>query len=137
MSDARKMFRLIVLFGVAVNWAFGIWATLLDPHGLLRAFALGDQADVIWLYNYSVLLMILSLFYIPAAFNPFRYKWNAWLLIVGRLVPASTFVLGYMLGFMPRGILRLAAGDTLIGVLELITLVILLREGPRPGDLAK
>lgn len=134
MSDARSLFRIVVLLGVAVNWAFGIWVVFLDPHGLLAFLHLGDQADVIWLYNYAILLMILSLFYIPAAFDPFRYRANAWLLIVGRLVPASTFLIGVALGFMPRGFLGLFMGDGLIGVIELVLLVNLYRAGPQPGD---
>ena len=50
---------------------------------LLALFKLGDQASVLWLYNYSILLMILSCFYIPASRDPFRYRANAWLLVVG------------------------------------------------------
>ena len=123
MADSRSLFRIVVYIGVAVNWAFGIWAIFLDPHRLLTTLRLGDQASVLWLYNYSILLMILSLFYIPAAKDPFRYRANAWLLIVGRLVPASTFLVGVMLGFMPRGFLGLMMGDGLIGLIELVLLI--------------
>ena len=134
MADSRSLFRIVVYIGVAVNWAFGIWAIFLDPHRLLTTLRLGDQASVLWLYNYSILLMILSLFYIPAAKDPFRYRANAWLLIVGRLVPASTFLVGVMLGFMPRGFLGLMMGDGLIGLIELVLLIQIYRQGPRPGD---
>jgi hypothetical protein len=134
MADSRSLFRIVVYVGVAANWAFGIWAIFLDPHRLLTTLRLGDQASVLWLYNYSVLLMILSLFYIPAARDPFRYRANAWLLIVGRLVPASTFLVGVMLGFMPRGFLGLMLGDGLIGLVELVLLIQIYRQGPQPGD---
>jgi hypothetical protein len=134
MADSRSLFRIVVYIGVAVNWAFGIWAIFLDPHRLLTTLRLGDQASVLWLYNYSILLMILSLFYIPAAKDPFRYRANAWLLIVGRLVPASTFLVGVMLGFMPRGFLGLMMGDGLIGLIELVLLIQIYRQGPRPSD---
>jgi hypothetical protein len=134
MTDSRSLFRIVVYIGVAVNWAFGIWAIFLDPHRLLATLGLGPQASVLWLYNYSVLLMILSLFYIPAARDPFRYRANAWLLIVGRLVPASTFLFGVLFGFMPRGFLGLMAGDGLIGLIELVLLIRIFRAGPQPGD---
>jgi hypothetical protein len=135
MSDVRRLFKYVVWFGVAVNWAFGIWAIFIDPHGLLETLRLGPQASILWLYNYSVLLMILSLFYLPAAKNPFRYRANAWLLIVGRLVPASTFLFGYLVGLMPRGFLTLMLGDGTIGILELILLIKVFRRGPGPEDL--
>src|SRR4051812_19352582 len=98
---ARTLFKIVVLLGVLANWAFSIWVMFFDPNKLLAQFNLGPQdRGLLWLYNYSVLLAILSLFYIPAALNPFRYRANAWLLIVGRLVPASTFVLGAVMGYM-------------------------------------
>lgn len=134
MSDMRRMFRYVVWFGVAVNFSFGIWAIFIDPHGLLTTLRLGDQQNVIWLYNYSILLMIMSLFYLPAASNPFRYRANAWLLILGRLLPASTFGIGVLLGYMPKGFLMLMLGDSTIGLIELFLLVRVMREGPAPGD---
>lgn len=134
MSDARKLFRLVVWAGVIANWAFGLWVCFLDPHRLLALFHLGPQPSVLWLYNYSILLMILSLFYLPAARDPFRYRANAWLLVVGRLVPVSTFLIGVTLGFMPRGFLTLALVDGTVGLAELVLLVRIFREGPGPGD---
>src|SRR5262249_29527623 len=95
---------------------------------LLRYLGLGEVASTIWVYNYSILLAILSCFYIPAAHNPLRYGANAWLLIVGRLIPASTFFIGVAMGFMPDGFLRLGAGDASFGIVELFLLVRLLRD---------
>lgn len=123
MSTDRKIFAVIVWIGVIANWTFGVWAVFFNPHALLTCLGLGDSESVLWLYNYSILLMILSLFYIPAALDPFRYRANAWLLIVGRLVPASTFFAGVALTFMPSGFLRLGIGDATFGILELIFLV--------------
>jgi hypothetical protein len=123
MLTDRKIFAVIVWIGVIANWSFAAWAVFFDPHALLTALNLGDVPSVIWLYNYSILLMILSLFYIPAAHDPFRYRANAWLLIVGRLVPAATFFVGVELTFMPPGFARLGLGDASIGILELVFLV--------------
>ena len=132
--SARGLFRIVVWLGVIANWSFGLWVVFVDPHSLLAMLRLGDQADILWLYNYSILLMILSLFYIPAASDPFRYRANAWLLIVGRLVPATTFLVGVLLGYMPHGFLGLFLADGSIGVIELVLLLRIFREGPRPGD---
>lgn len=118
----RDWFGLVVWFGVLANWAFALWVLFLDPHRLLSALNLGPQASTIWLYNYVILLIILSCFYIPAARDPLRYRANAWLLIVGRLLPSSTFFLGVFIGFMPGGFVLLGIGDGAIGLIELFLL---------------
>jgi hypothetical protein len=123
MPIERKLFAIIVWLGVIANWSFGIWAVFIDPHSLVAFFKLGPLESTIWLYNYSFLLMILSLFYIPAAHDPDRYRANAWLLIIGRLVPASTFFVGVLFGFMPKGFATLGIGDAAFGILELILLL--------------
>lgn len=133
-SNARKLFAIVVWAGVVANWAFAVWVVFFGAHTLLDRLGLGDVESTIWIYNYSVLLMILSLFYIPAAHDPFRYRANAWLLIVGRLVPASTFFIGVLLEFMPRGFLGLGIGDSTFGITELILLVKVFRdEEPVPA----
>jgi hypothetical protein len=131
MSIDRKLFCIVVWLGVIANWTFAVWAVWFNPHTLLALFKLGDLNPTIWLYNYSFLLMILSLFYIPAAHDPFRYRANAWLLIVGRLVPASTFFIGSAAHFMPPGFATLGIGDSTFGIIELILLIrIFSREQP-------
>ena len=106
-----RLFTIVVWLGVLANWSFAVWAIFFDTNALLRFFGLGSVESTVWVYNYSILLAILSCFYIPAAHNPFRYRANAWLLIVGRLIPASTFFIGVWLGFMPPGFARLGIGD--------------------------
>jgi hypothetical protein len=126
----RRWFARVVWLGILGNWAFAAWALFVDPNQLLDCLKLGPVGSTVWLYNYSVLLAILSCFYIPAAKDPFRYRANAWLLIVGRLVPASTFFLGVLFRFMPAGFLTLGIGDGTIGLVELFLLVRTLRAGP-------
>jgi hypothetical protein len=136
MSRARTLFKYVVWFGILGNWTFAVFALFVNPYQLVNTLGLGPVSNSIWLVNYSVLLAILSCFYIPAAHDPFRYRANAWLLIVGRLVPASSFFLGVFFGFMPRGFLNLGIGDGLIGIIELILLVKLLQQAG-PGSLAE
>ena len=125
----RRLFQLVVWLGILANWTFAVYALAIDPIKLLSGLELGSVNSTVWLFNYSVLLAILSAFYIPAAIDPFRYRANAWLLIVARLVPASSFFIGVSIGFMPRGFLKLGAGDAIIGVTELILLMALFNEG--------
>jgi hypothetical protein len=123
-----RLFTIVVWLGVLANWSFAVWAIFFDTGALLALFGLGAVANTMWVYNYSILLAILSCFYIPAAFDPFRYRANAWLLIVGRLVPASTFFIGVALNYFPPGFARLGTGDATFGIIELILLLRLISD---------
>ena len=89
MSINLRLFTIVVWLGVLANWAFGIWAIFFNTASLLDTFGLGAVPSTIWVYNYSVLLIILSCFYIPAAHDPFRYEANAWLLIVIKAITTA------------------------------------------------
>jgi hypothetical protein len=117
----RTLLRWIVWLGILANWTFAAWA-FIDPAKLVETFGLGHLDGKVWLFNYSVLLVILSCFYIPAARDPLRYQTNAWLMIVARLVPAATFFAGVFVGFMPPGFLKLGAGDATFGAIIWILL---------------
>ena len=135
MNPYRKWFKIVVWIGVLGNWMFAFLAMFLDPDRLLASLRLGGVDSTIWLFNYSVLLTLLSCFYIPAANDPLRYRTNAWLLVCCRLIPASTFFIGVALGFMPKGFLMLGLGDGTIGVIELLLLTRILRFEARQLEL--
>jgi hypothetical protein len=128
---AGKGFTLAVWVGILLNWTFVVYA-LSNPRHLIRAMDLGDDTSTVWLFNYSVLLALLSCFYIPAARNPVRYRVNAWLLIVARFIPASTFFVGVSTGFLARGFTKLGSVDSVIGAIELIFLLVLERQSHPP-----
>lgn len=124
VNDSRYLLRWVVWIGILANWSFAAWA-FVDPGKLVETLGLGPFGGTIWLFNYSVLLVILGCFYIPAARDPIRYQTSAWLMIAARLVPATTFFVGVFVGFMPTGLLRLGAGDAAFGtaIWILLTLV--------------
>jgi len=127
MTLRRRTFQVVVWTGIVLNWAFAAMA-LADPRHLTATLDLGVSESTVWLFNYSVLLALLSCFYIPAAADPFRYRVNAWLLIAARLIPAATFFVGVSNGFLAKGFVKLGVADSLIGSGELILLVWLLRD---------
>ena len=126
MTLRRRAFQVIVWIGILLNWAFAVMA-FANPHHLIAMLDLGAGDSTVWLFNYSVLLAILSCFYIPAAVDPIRYRVNAWLLIVARLIPAATFFIGVSIGVLADGFVKLGMADSLIGSAELVLLVLLLR----------
>jgi len=119
-------FKRVVWFGIVANFTFAFFAIVM-PTKLLTALNLGSVESTIWLLNYSVLLTLLSCFYIPAAHNPYRYIVNSWLLVAARLIPATTFFIGVLTAYMPKGFLTLGIGDFTIGCIEAILLMLTLR----------
>lgn len=133
MDNYRRWFRIVVWLGILANWLFAATVLVLDHRWIQTTLGLDPNASSVWLYNYSFLLALLSCFYIPAARDPFAYRVNAWLLIFCRLIPATTFLVGVALGFMPGRFLVLAAGDGTFGTVELILLCLMVRS-PRSGQ---
>ncbi|MCG8366420.1 MAG: hypothetical protein MJA27_24180 [Pseudanabaenales cyanobacterium] len=126
MNTYATWFGRVVGLGVLANFSFAVLA-FLKPNDLLAFLQLGSVESTVWLFNYSVLLVMLSCFYIPAALDPFHYLVNAWLLIVARLIPATTFFVGVFVSYLAKGFLTLGIVDSTIGVVELILLILALR----------
>ena len=112
-------FSRMVWLGASVNWAFAFGLLFGDVNALMRLLNLGELSSTLWLYHYSIALALLTLFYIPAARDCVRYRANAWLLIVARLISALTFFVGVAIGFMPDGFLWLGLTDAAIGFTQL------------------
>jgi hypothetical protein len=84
MNSYAKWFGRIVLLGVAVNIVLSIPA-LLFPQWLLALLGLETAVPTVWVRFAANLLILLSLFYIPAAINWERYQINGWLAVISRL----------------------------------------------------
>jgi len=84
MNSYAKWFGRIVLFGVAVNIVLSIPA-LLYPQWLLGLLGLETAVPSVWVRFSANLLILLSLFYIPAAIDWERYQINSWLAVIARL----------------------------------------------------
>ena len=70
MRTDLRLFAIVVWLGVLANWTFAAWAVFGNTASLLATFHLGSVESTVWVYNYSILLAILSCFYIPAAHDP-------------------------------------------------------------------
>jgi hypothetical protein len=128
-SIERTLFKALVWIGILLNWAVGAWA-LLHPGSLVTTLALGPLQDRVWITNYAVLLVLIGTFYIPAASDPDRYRANAWLLVVCRLLPAAVFFAGTASGVMPAGFAAMGMADAALGLAALVLLARISRGAP-------
>ena len=117
----RTLFKWLVWIGILLNWSVGALA-LLQPGWLVATLALGPLQDRVWITNYAVLLVLIGTFYIPAASDPDRYRANAWLSVVCRLLPAAVFFAGTASGVMPAGFAAMGMADAALGIATLVLL---------------
>ncbi|NEQ70055.1 MAG: hypothetical protein F6K21_32115 [Symploca sp. SIO2D2] len=113
-----KWFGYVVLLGVVINIGLSLLAFGF-PEWLLGLLGLEPAVPIIWLRFAANLLILLSLFYIPAAIDLNRYQANAWLAVISRLAgfiffltqPRDYWLLGLIdfSFFIPEAILLILA----------------------------
>jgi hypothetical protein len=116
MTPSTKWFARAVWAGVVANYALAV-PTLVAPDRMLALFRLEAATPALWPRFSAWLLMLLSLFYIPAAVDPFHYKANAWLSVVARFAGVTFFLT------QARQYLLFAGVDFVFGLLAAIFLI--------------
>jgi hypothetical protein len=114
----RLWFTRVLWLGIAANLTLAI-PTLLAPHWMTTLAGLPSPSPLVWPRFAALLLILLSLSYIPAAIDLDRYRATAWLAVLSRLVGVVFFI-----GFQPAAYRMLGVFDLVFFVPELILLVI-------------
>ena len=121
-QTARRWFRRVVWLGIAANLALGI-PTLLAPARMLALTSLPAADPLMWTRFAALLLILLSVFYMPAAIDPVRYRMTAFMTVASRLAGVLFFLT------QPREYL-------MFGLFDLVFLIpeaILVRGATQPG----
>lgn len=85
-------FRRAVWLGILANLVLALPAIFV-PQLVLDFWGFRPSADPVWTAFAGLLLVLLSLFYIPGANQPYRYQFNAWLAVVARLAGVFFFLI--------------------------------------------
>ncbi len=88
---AEQWFKRVVWLGIAANMALAV-PTLLAPARMIEFVGLPMPTPLMWTQFAALLLILLSLFYMPAAIDPVRYRMVALLTLVSRLAGVVFFV---------------------------------------------
>lgn len=113
---------ILVWLGIFLNSLF-IVPLMFDPEWLLSLFAIPLE-ETIWARESAGLLLIISVFYVPAAVDFSRYRVNAYLAVFpSRSFGASFFFFAVVLFDQPPGFLSIALVDALIGSTTLYCLI--------------
>jgi hypothetical protein len=112
--------------GILSNLAFAIPA-LFNPSWLLSTLSLAPAHPPIWLQDAGGLLFFLTCMYVPAASDPFRYRLNAAMAVIGRLAFGVFWFWQVAFADYPREYLNFSYVDSSLAVLQAIVYVLLLR----------
>ncbi|MFP3939394.1 MAG: hypothetical protein ACLF0P_03725 [Thermoanaerobaculia bacterium] len=83
MNRYAVWFRRSVWLGILADWVLGI-PVIFAPEWVLDTLGFRPTGDPVWTAFAALLVVLLSLFYIPGAQNPYRYRFNAWLAVLAR-----------------------------------------------------
>lgn len=128
MYRALKLFRATLVLGFVVNMIFAVPA-LFTPRLIESMFEVGTTNAPWWLQNVGLLLVIISSMYIPAAIDPFRYIFIAFLAIAGRFSAGLLFLLGVLGMNFPPGFETLAGTDLILSSVQALLLYYTLQDG--------
>jgi hypothetical protein len=129
MNSAAKWFSRVVWVGIVVNMLFVI-PCFFFPERLCELLGLTKPDPIIWVRTSGMLLFIISVFYIPAAVNPFRYRATAIMHIVpSRACGSSFFLYSVLLRGQEIGFLSIALVDLFFGVVSAVLLYLAFRTG--------
>jgi hypothetical protein len=128
LPPALRWFRRVLWLGILANLALAV-PTLLAPAALIALSGLPEATPTLWPQFAGLLLLLLSVFYAPAAVDPVRYRAVAWLAVASRLAGVIFFV-----GFQPAAYHALGYFDLVFFVPEAILLVVASRTAVRTGE---
>lgn len=134
MNAYGKWFGRVVWLGIFVNMFF-IIPTCFFPEALLSLLHMQIPIPIIWVRVAGLLLLEITILYIPGAIDPYRYQATAWMSVLVTRGGGSSFFLCAVLFFgQDLGFLSIALVDLLFGIVEGI-LLFLATKGEQPQNL--
>jgi hypothetical protein len=127
MKKIAVWFARSLWLGVLIDWVLGIPA-IFAPEWTLRLLREQPAPSPTWVAFTSLLLVLLSFFYLPIASEPYRFPAIARLAVASRLLQAIFFLWLYPQTYAVRGFVNLG-----LFVVQTPLLLLTRRETPRPG----
>ena len=120
-----RWFGIVIILGVVLNIVLSVLG-LFIPEKLLAFLHLEPAIPTVWVRFSANLLILLSLFYLPAALDFSRYQANAWLAVFARLAGVTFFLT------QPKDYLIFGFFDLSFFIPEAILLFLALRQEKSP-----
>jgi hypothetical protein len=122
LQAAGRWFKRVLWVGIIANLALAV-PTMIVPARMLALSGLPDASPLLWTQFAGLLLVLLSIFYMPAGMDLDRYRTIAWLAVGSRLAGVIFFI-----GFQPAAYHTLGYIDLVFFVPEIILLTAAIRQ---------
>jgi hypothetical protein len=123
----------LVWIGIAVNMLF-VFPMALAPSWFLGLLGI-PLSEPLWVQVSAMLLFIISVFYIPGARDPNRYRATAWMHVFpSRTFGSTFFFVGVFVFNLPPGFLSIAIVDGFFGLTTLYMLIQMTRKEKASGS---
>ena len=132
MNSFRVWFCRIMKAGIAANMILAVPA-LIAPAWALSLFAVPQPDPLVYARFAAFLVILLSIFYVPAALDPDHYRVVAWIAVLARMC-AAIFVSLAAIGLREPVFYLPALLDSSFFVLQGITLALHARQQHRPQE---
>jgi len=119
---AGTWFKRVVWIGIVSNFALAV-PTLLVPARMVELTGIPPATPLLWVQFSALLLILLSIFYMPAGIDYVRYYATAWMTVGSRLAGVIFFV-----GFQSREYHMFGYFDLVFLVPEAILLTMAVRQ---------
>jgi hypothetical protein len=119
---AGTWFKRVVWIGILANFALAI-PTLVVPARMVELTGIPPATPLLWVQFSALLLILLSIFYMPAGIDYVRYYATAWMTVGSRLAGVIFFV-----GFQSREYHMFGYFDLVFLVPEAILLTMAVRQ---------
>jgi hypothetical protein len=126
-GSARRWFRRILWLGIAANIVFAV-PMMIAPGRMLAWGSLPPVTPILWMRFAALLLILLSVFYMPAGIDPDRYRATAWTAVLSRLAGVVFFF------SQPTAYHMLGLFDLIFCVPEGVLLSLAIRHGSPAAD---
>jgi len=91
VSAAETWFKRVLWLGVIANLGLAV-PTLVAPAQMMALSNFPPATPLVWPRFAALLLILLSVFYMPAGLDPNRYRVVAWIAVMARLAGVIFFV---------------------------------------------
>jgi len=128
MNTYAKWFGRVVWLGIIINVVFFVIPLCFFPEVMLSLLKMQIPVPIIWVRAAGLLLLEISILYIPGAMDPYRYKATAWMsILVTRGGGATFFITAVLLFGQDLGFLSIALVDLVFAVIQGILLFLALQ----------
>jgi len=125
---AGRWFKRVLWIGILANFGLAI-PTLVAPARMLALSGLPEATPLLWTQFAGLLLVLLSIFYMPAGVDLDRYRAVAWLAVGSRVAGVVFFVV-----FQPAAYRMLGYFDLVFFIPEVLLLTTAIRQAAGSAD---